>query len=81
MIFTEKNVLKLERALLGDTIYIRWDQIRCISGAPDPQTPQGQIPPMVQGACTIYLEGDLGFVVNHTQEEIMEMILAKQVTQ
>ena len=78
---TERDILKLERALLGDTIIIRWDQIRCITGAPDPQTPQGQIPQMVEGACTIYVEGDLGFVVNNTVEEIWEMILEKQGVQ
>jgi hypothetical protein len=78
---TERDVLMLRRALLDDVIIIRWSQIRCITGAPDPKTPQGQIPEIIDGACTIYLEGDLGFVVNHTQEEIFQMILEKQGVQ
>jgi hypothetical protein len=75
---TERDILKLERALLGDTIIIKWNQIRCITGAPDPQTPQGHIPDMVEGACTIYLEGDLGFVVNNSVDEVWQMIIDKQ---
>jgi hypothetical protein len=81
MKFAENNTLKLERTLLGDAIYIQIDQIRCITGAPDPRTPQGQIPPMLDGACTIYLEGDLGFTVNNTQEEVLGAIRAAQVVQ
>lgn len=78
---TERDILKLERAVLGDTIIIRWAQIRCITGAPDPQTPQGQIPEMIEGACTIYVEGDLGFVVNHSVDEVWAMVLSKQGVQ
>lgn len=81
MSLTERDILKLERALLGDPVIIRWSQIRAITGAPDPQTPQGQIPEIVEGACTIYIEGELGFVVNNSVEEVWQMILDKQGVQ
>lgn len=81
MSLTERDVLMLERAFLGDTIIIRWSQIRAITGAPDPETPQGQVPEVLTGACTIYLEGELGFVVNHSVEEVWGMIIEKQGVQ
>lgn len=80
MTFLENDTLVLERALLGDKIYIMASQVRALSGAPDPQTPPGQVPMMVEGACTVYLEGELGFTVNHTQEEVLDMIRAARVT-
>lgn len=77
--FIDQEFITVERCLLGDKITLRWRQIRAISGCPDAQTPPGQIPTMIDGACTIYMEGDLGFAVNHTHEEVMEMIRQKEV--
>jgi len=77
--FIEQEFITLERALLGDTVRIRWRQIRAMSGAADPLTPPGQVPAMVDGATTVYLEGELGFAVNHTQDEIIGMIAEKEV--
>ena len=63
----DSDYLTLERSMLGDTISVRWREIRAITGCYDGES-------IVEGACTIYLEGQLGFNVNHTREEVIKMI-------
>lgn len=69
------DFIKCERAMINDTIYIRWRDIRALTqGVGEGATP-------IDGTCTIYMEGELGFIVNHSQEEVAAMVKAKQVTQ
>ncbi len=68
----DQEFLTLERALLEDTINVRWADIRAITGAVDDQMQ------IVEGACTLYLEGQLGFQVNHTREEVVAMIQSRK---
>lgn len=72
----EDDYLTLERAFFGDTIYIRWREIRAISGTIG-QDGQGQ-PEVVEGSCTLFLEGELGYAVNCSAGEVIEMIKSKQ---
>lgn len=74
----DQDFIALERTFFGDTIYVRWADIRAITGAVGAPTPN-DAPSLVEGASTIYMEGELGWSVNHTPEEIAAMIKAKQV--
>lgn len=78
-IFNRDN-LRLERAMTQDIIYVRWRDIRAITGAVIQTTPESA-PEVVPGACTLYMEGELGFIVNHTAEEVIGMIEERQVVQ
>lgn len=72
----KKEFIEVERSFFGDKLLIRPDEIRCISGTIG-QDAAGQ-PEVVEGSCTIYLKGDLGFAVNHTADAILEMVEAAQ---
>ena len=63
--------IQVNRAMFEDAVYVRWNQIRAISGAVNGQD-------LIEGASTLYLEGELGFIVNHTQEEIFQLIAEAQ---
>ena len=71
----ERDFIEVERAMLEDQMNLRWRDIRAISGAVDDKMQ------LIEGACTIYMEGELGFMVNHSREEVIAMIQAKQVMQ
>lgn len=74
----DQEYLTLERAFFGDTIHVRWSEIRAISGTIGGD-PQGGNPEVIEGSCTLYLEGELGFAVNHSASDVIEMIRSKQV--
>jgi hypothetical protein len=78
----ERDYLELERAMLGDTISVRWAEIRAITGTVGTSDgkPTGE-PIIVEGSCTLYLEGELGFIVNHSREDIIAMVEKRQITQ
>lgn len=69
----EREFIQVERALLNDTVWIRYNQIRAMSGAVNDKQE------VIAGCSTIYLEGELGFIVNHTQEDILEMVRGKEL--
>lgn len=64
----DNDYLTLERAMTEDKISVRWREIRAITGAVDEKLQ------VIDGACTLYMEGELGFMVNHTREEIIAMV-------
>jgi hypothetical protein len=67
----DQDYLTVERAMLEDTINVRWREIRAITGCVDESMN------VIDGASTLYLEGQLGFQVNHTREEVVAMIKEK----
>lgn len=73
----DEEYLTLERAFFGDTVHVRWREIRAISGTIGQDA--AQQPEVVEGSCTLYLEGELGFAVNHSASEVIDMIKSKQV--
>lgn len=70
----DREYLTLERAMLEDTINVRWREIRAITGCYDGND-------IVDGACTLYMEGQLGFNVNHSREEVVAMIMERSALQ
>lgn len=71
------DFIAVERTFFGDTIYIRWRDIRAITNAVGAESPNDP-PALVEGASTIYMEGELGWSVNHTVEELANIIREKQ---
>lgn len=74
----DEEYIVVERAFFGDTLYIRWRDIRAISGTVTPPTATSE-PEVIEGSCTLYLEGELGFAVNHSSSDVIDMIRVKQV--
>lgn len=74
----DEEYLTLERAFFQDTIYVRWREVRAISGTIGGD-PAAGTPEVIPGTCTLYLEGELGFAVNHSADEVITMIKSRQV--
>lgn len=71
----KRDFIECERALIQDTIFVRWRDIRALTAG------VGEGATAIEGTTTIYMEGELGFIVNHTQAEIIAMIEERQITQ
>lgn len=67
------HFIDVERAMMGDRLKLRTKDIRAITGTISQETPASQ-PEILEGCSTIYMEGELGFVVNHTVEEVYAMM-------
>lgn len=76
----DEEYLTLERAMHGDSIFVKWREIRAITGTLHQDNPQSP-PEIIEGACTLYLEGELGFIVNHTADHVAAMIRERQTKQ
>jgi len=74
----EHECIKVTRAFFEDTILIKYKQIRAMSGAIGTPGGPNSDPEVIEGATTIYLEGELGFTVNHTLDEIIDMIAKRE---